>query len=102
MPVVLAAATEHTGILLSLFLMIAAAKVMAELFERLKQPAVVGEILAGVIIGPSILGLVRPSEFTTTIAEIGVIFLLFMVGLETKPQSILRVGKRAFLLVRWA
>lgn len=98
MPVVFAAATEHAGILLSLFLMIAAAKVMAEVFERLKQPAVVGEILAGVLIGPSILGWVQPSEFTTIIAEIGVIFLLFMVGLETKPESILRVGKRAFLV----
>jgi Kef-type K+ transport system membrane component KefB len=58
----------------------------------------VGGILAGVLIGPSILGWVQPSEFTTIIAEIGVIFLLFTVGLETKPESILRVGKRAFLV----
>ncbi|MDM7920988.1 MAG: cation:proton antiporter [Pyrinomonadaceae bacterium] len=98
MPVFFAAATEHAGVLLSLFLMIFAAKLMAEIFERLRQPAVVGEILAGVIIGPSLLGWVSPSEFTTIIAEIGVIFLLFTVGLETKPESILRVGKRAFLV----
>jgi Kef-type K+ transport system membrane component KefB len=43
---------------------------------------VVGEILAGVIIGGSVLGWVTPSEFTSTLAEIGVIFLLFTVGLE--------------------
>lgn len=98
MPVILAASIDHAGVLLSLFIMIAAAKILAEIFERLRQPAVVGEILAGVVIGPSVLGWVQPSEIITVIAEIGVIFLLFMVGLETKPESILRVGKRAFMV----
>lgn len=98
MPVVLAAAVEQTSVLLSLFLILATAKVMAELFERLRQPAVVGEILAGVLIGPSVLGWVQPSELITIVAEVGVIFLLFTVGLETKPQDILKVGKRAFLV----
>lgn len=98
MPVVFAAAVEQTSVLLALFLILASAKVMAEVFERLRQPAVVGEILAGVIIGPSILGWVQPSEIITIVAEVGVIFLLFTVGLETKPQAILRVGKRAFLV----
>jgi Kef-type K+ transport system membrane component KefB len=98
MPVVLAASVENASILLSLFIMLAAAKVMAEIFERLKQPAVVGEILAGVIIGPSLLGWVAPSELIGILAEIGVIFLLFTVGLETKPQAIFRVGKRAVMV----
>ena len=98
MPIVLAAAVDHSTVLLSLFLILASAKIMAEIFERLRQPAVVGEILAGVIIGPSLLGWVEPSELIGTIAEVGVIFLLFTVGLETKPQDILRVGKRAFLV----
>jgi Kef-type K+ transport system membrane component KefB len=87
-----------TEILLALFLMLLAAKVAAEIFERLRQPAVVGEILAGVVIGPSMLALVAPSEFVTMLAEIGVIFLLFTVGLETKPSSIFRVGKTAALV----
>lgn len=90
-----APAASGGELLAALFLMIAAAKVSAEIFERLRQPAVVGEILAGVLIGPSVLGWVRPSEITHTLAEIGVIFLLFSVGLETKPASIMRVGKRA-------
>lgn len=99
MPVVLAAAaTDHTYIILALFVMLAAAKIMAEIFERLKQPAVVGEILAGVIIGPSLLGWVAPSDIITIIAEFGVIFLLFTVGLETKPQAIFNVGKRAVMV----
>ena len=98
MPVILAASVEHVQVLLALFIMLAAAKIGAEIFERLRQPAVVGEILAGVLIGPSVLGWVAPSEIIGMIAEIGVIFLLFMVGLETKPHAILRVGRRALFV----
>lgn len=98
MPVVLAAAVDHASVILALFLILASAKLMAEIFERIKQPAVVGEILAGVIIGPSLLGWVQPNDIIGTIAEMGVIFLLFMVGLETKPQDIFRVGFRAFMV----
>lgn len=85
----------ETRVLLTLFIMLVAAKLMAELFERLRQPAVAGEILAGVVIGPSLLGWAAPSEITSLLAEIGVIFLLFTVGLETKPAAIFKVGKQA-------
>jgi Na+:H+ antiporter len=78
--------------------MFAAAKFMAEVFERLRQPAVAGEILAGVLIGPSLLNLAAPSEITGILAEIGVIFLLFNVGLETRPAAIFKVGKSAALV----
>ena len=98
MPIIIAAAAEHADVLLSLFIIIAAAKVMAEVFERLRQPAVVGEILAGIFIGPSVLALVQPSDLLSTIADIGVIFLLFTVGLETKPESIFNVGKKAVMV----
>ncbi len=95
----LALATGHVfETLLTLFVMLAAAKVMAEVFERLRHPAVVGEILAGVLIGPSVLAWVRPSEITNTLAEVGVIFLLFAVGLETKPRDILNVGRTATIV----
>ena len=90
-----AATGEETRVLLTLFIMLAAAKFMAELFERLRQPAVAGEIMAGIIIGPSLLNLAAPSEITSILAEIGVIFLLFNVGLETKPAAIFKVGKSA-------
>lgn len=98
MPLVLAANVENASVLLSLFIILAAAKVMAEIFERLRQPAVVGEILAGIAIGPSVLGWVAPSDIISVLAEIGVIFLLFNVGLETKPQDIFRVGTRALIV----
>jgi len=94
---IFAAATAggHQEFLYALFVMFVGAKLAAEIFERLKQPAVAGEILAGVIIGPSVLHWVEPSEFTGLLSEIGVIFLLFLVGLETKPADIFRVGGRA-------
>ncbi len=97
-PFLAAALGQTTEILTTLFIMLAAAKITAEIFERLKQPAVVGEILAGVLIGGSVLGWVAPSDFTNTLAEIGVIFLLFTVGLETKPSSIFKVGKLAAIV----
>ena len=92
------AADHGQQLLLGLFLMIASAKLMAEIFERLRQPAVVGEILAGVLIGPYVLGWAHPDQITHTLSEIGVIFLLFSVGLETKPAAILSVGKTATIV----
>lgn len=71
------------------------AKLLAELCERMNQPGIVGEILAGVLIGPSLLGWVSPSEFTNTMAEVGVMFLLFRVGLEVEPAELMKVGGTA-------
>jgi Kef-type K+ transport system membrane component KefB len=94
----LAGGGEHTQLFLTLFVMYVAAKLAAEVFERLKQPAVAGEILAGILIGPSVLGWVAPSDLTNALSEIGVVFLLFLVGLETKPSDIFRVGARASIV----
>lgn len=89
------APNHSTEVLFGLFIMFTSAKLMAEIFERLRQPAVVGEILAGILIGPSVFKLVSPTEITTFLAELGVIFLLFTVGLETRPSDLFRVGKTA-------
>jgi Kef-type K+ transport system membrane component KefB len=67
-------------------------KLLGELCERLGQPAVLGELLAGVLIGPSLLGLVPLSSGILLIAEIGVLLLLFEVGLETDLGELIRVG----------
>lgn len=76
-PIFAAAVAHTTEILLTLFIMLAAAKISAEIFERLKQPVVVGEILAGVLIGGSVLGWAVPSEFTNTLAESRCYFFAF-------------------------
>ena len=94
----LLSAEDHGKILLALFIALLAAKLMAELFERLRQPAVVGEILAGIIVGPALLNWVQPTDVMDALAEIGVIFLLFTVGLETRPSDIFKVGGTATIV----
>ena len=82
-------------LLLQLFTIFVWAKVFGELFERLGIPAVLGEILAGVLLGPFGTGFVIPSSTIFAIAEIGAIFLLFSVGLETSPKDLVSVGTQA-------
>lgn len=81
--------------LLELFAIFVWAKVFGEIFEQMSLPGVLGEILAGVILGPHATGLVNPSETVGSIAEIGAIFLLFTVGLETRPSDLIRHGRSA-------
>lgn len=80
---------------MELFTIFVWAKVFGELFERLGMPAVLGEILAGVALGPYATGFIVPTATITAIAEIGAIFLLFTVGLETSPADLIRVGGKS-------
>ena len=92
MVIPVAAAGPLADTLLALFLVLLAAKVGDEIFRRIGQPAIVGEILAGVVIGPSVLGIVSPGETLEVFAELGVVFLLFWVGLETRLSDLREVG----------
>ena len=74
------------------------AKIVAELFEFIGQPGIVGEILAGVLVGPSLLNWVQPNNLLKSLAELGVMFLLFRVGLEVKASDLTRVGGTALLV----
>ncbi len=92
-----------SDILLTLFIVFFAAKVGAEIAQRIKMPGVVGEIAAGAIIGPSVLGLISPEQILSgtpldVLAEIGVVLLLFSVGLETRLDDLKKVGKSAVLV----
>jgi Kef-type K+ transport system membrane component KefB len=84
-----------TSILWQLFAILVAAKVGHELFRRLGQPTVVGEILGGVVAGPAMLGIYQVNPETTLFAEIGVVLLLFQVGVETRLHDLLKVGPTA-------
>ncbi len=87
---------EHGGaILLSLFIVFVAAQIGAEIAQRIKMPGVVGQIAAGCVVGPSVLGWVQPAEALDVLAEIGVVLLLFSVGLETRLDEMQRVGRSA-------
>jgi len=84
--------------LLALFVIFVAAQIGALLARVLKLPGVVGEIAAGCVVGPSLLGWVTPTEPLEVLAEIGVVLLLFSVGLETRIDEMKRVGRSAFLV----
>jgi len=89
---------ETSRVLFSLLLVFAAGKFMGELFERMRQPAVIGELMAGMLIGPGLLRWVEPSATLSTVATMGVIVLMFVVGLETRPSELFKVGGRAFVV----
>ncbi len=74
------------------------AKIFGILARKLKAPQVVGEIIAGLLIGPSVLGLVNLSDFLSQMAEIGVILLMFSAGLETNLHDLIKTGFKATLI----
>src|SRR5665647_1396760 len=88
----LASGPEAVKLPLAMLVVFASAKILDELFERFNQPGIVGQILAGVVIGPSVLGWMAPNDFLTALAELGVMFLLFRVGLEVKASDLIKVG----------
>src|SRR5437879_13218182 len=85
-------------LLLELFAIFVSAKVVGEIFERLNLPAVLGEILAGIGLGPYALGWIIPTDTIHSVAEIGAIFVLFSVGLETSPRDLISVGRKSLLV----
>ncbi|HXV45820.1 MAG TPA: cation:proton antiporter [Nitrososphaera sp.] len=89
-------ATEQ--LFVSIVIILVAARILGEVFQRAKQPPLVGEILAGVIIGPSILGLVLPSPDLRVLSDIAVFFLMFLAGLEMDPKEIRRAGRSAIVI----
>lgn len=82
----------------SLCIIIVAAKLFGIAARKLKAPQVVGEIIAGLIIGPSVLGLVDQSDFLAQMAEIGVVLLMFSAGLQTNLHDLLKTGPKAFAI----
>jgi Kef-type K+ transport system membrane component KefB len=85
-------------LLLDLFAIFVAAKIIGELFERLSLPAVLGEILSGAVLGPYALKVIQPSGSIESIAEIGAIFVLFSAGLETSPKDLIGVGRQSMMV----
>lgn len=84
---------DFGAIFLNLALILIIAKAAAELAERFKIPAVIGEITAGILVGPSLLGWVEPTDAIRVLAEVGVIILLAEVGLEMDLDELRKVGR---------
>jgi Kef-type K+ transport system membrane component KefB len=80
---------------LSLLVIFASTKLAAELFERLALPGIVGEIVAGMVVGPHVLNWMSPNQVLEAFSELGLIFLLFRVGLEVKPSEMMKASGTA-------
>lgn len=87
----------HT-VLLHLLIILLCARIFAELAVRLQMPSVIGELFAGVLLGPSLLGWISPSDTIKLLAEIGIILLLFEVGLDTDLRRLMRTGLKSFMV----
>ncbi|HEY8921568.1 MAG TPA: cation:proton antiporter [Candidatus Limnocylindria bacterium] len=87
---------EHLpAVLFQLFVLLLATKLGDEVFKRLGQPALVGEILGGVVVGPAVLGWYQITPETSLFAQIGAVLLLFEVGVHTRIGEVARVGGTA-------
>lgn len=84
--------------LLHLLVILVTARLFAEIAVRLGAPSVIGELMAGVVLGPSLLGWLQPDEIIKLLAEIGILLLLFGVGLETDIRKLMRTGRSSTLV----
>ena len=84
--------------MLEIAIVLLAARFFGETALRLRAPPIIGEIVAGIIIGPSLLGWVTPTEPFRLLAEIGIILLLFEVGLETDLERLVKAGPKSVVV----
>ncbi|MHB8843774.1 MAG: cation:proton antiporter [Nitrospirota bacterium] len=89
---------EVSEFFIKLLVIILSAKLFAEVFARLRMPSVLGEVTAGIVVGPSLLGFIQPDATFHLLAEIGILLLLFEVGLETDVGRIIKVGVQSILV----
>ena len=86
------------GFFIALVVMLLVAKLFGEIFRRIKQPALVGELLAGIILGPSLFGFFRPDENFDVFKGLAVFFLMFFAGMEMNLGEIKKASKKAFVV----
>ena len=87
----------HTFFLILLAILLSA-RVLGELSARLGAPPVIGELMAGILLGPSLLGWIEPGATIMLLAEIGIILLLFEVGLETDVIRLIKTGAKPIIV----
>jgi len=89
---------EIISLFVSIMILLAGARLAGELFRRVRQPALVGELLAGIILGPTIFGIVVPSPNLDLLSTIAIFFLMLLIGLEMDLREIKRTGKSAIVI----
>lgn len=83
---------------INIVIILLTARVFAEIASRINFPPVVGELLAGIVLGPSLLGWIAPDDTLRMLAEIGIIMLLFQVGLDTDISKLVKAGSKAVIV----
>ena len=83
----------------NLLILLVTAKIFGEIFERFKQPSMIGEIIAGIILGPSLLGLIHRTEDIKVISELGIFLLVIIAGLEINIDDILKSLKGRNIII---
>jgi len=89
---------ESHDFFVDLLIILITARIFAELAVRLYAPSVIGELFAGIVLGPSLLGWIEPSETIRMMAGIGIILLLFEVGLETNIKRLIHSSKKSITI----
>ncbi|MEF9934659.1 MAG: cation:proton antiporter [Clostridium sp.] len=89
---------EVIGFILQVGIILVVGEILGMISQKLKMPKVLGFLLSGIVIGPSLLNLVQESQPITLMAQIGVIFLMFMAGLETDVEKFKSAGASSFLI----
>ena len=89
---------DTSAAILEVAVILMAARIMGELAVYLRTPAVIGEIVAGIILGPTLLGFAEAGGLIQTLAEIGIILLLFQVGLDTDIGELAKAGRKSVIV----
>ncbi|WP_420545763.1 cation:proton antiporter [Nitrosopumilus sp.] len=82
----------------NILVLLVSAIILGEIFKRIKLPAMVGHLLAGVIVGPTLLGIIHTDDSFLVFVDLAVFFLMFLAGLELHPEEIKKAGKRGTIL----
>jgi Kef-type K+ transport system membrane component KefB len=98
MPVAFAVASSDLTLPFAMLVIFGASKLLAEIAEHFHLPGILGGLLAGVLVGPSVLNLIHYNDLLHALAELGVMFLLFQVGLEIRASDLLKVGRTAIVV----
>ena len=89
---------ESYNYLMDLAIILISTKVLSLVTKKFSMPQVVGALLAGLLLGPAVLGVLNETEFIDQVAELGVIVLMFCAGLETDMKELKRTGKASFVI----